>query len=210
MVVAIDHELVFHIPIARHSNDCKRKGRGLMSISSPMCRGASARPEQTAAISAAFGLTEAALAELVRRFYNDVLHDPLRPIFSTRIADWEAHHVRMVAFWSSVALMTGRYHGRPLPAHTPLPLHAGHFERWLALFALAARETLLPAGAAHVIERAESIAHSLLAAVSQARRRGAFASAGESGSRRFARESDGQWLGKPAPVPATAHGRVES
>ena len=40
----------------------------------------------------------------------------------------------MVAFWSSVALMTGRYHGRPVPAHARLPIARRHFERWLGLF----------------------------------------------------------------------------
>jgi hemoglobin len=71
----------------------------------------------------------------------------------------------MVAFWSSVALMTGRYHGRPVPAHTPLPIDAAHFARWLDLFRATAHETCTPKGAAHVIERAERIAQSLHMAV---------------------------------------------
>ena len=61
----------------------------------------------------------------------------------------------MVAFWSSVALMTGRYHGRPVPAHAPLPVDTQHFGRWLELFRETAGEVCTPAGAAHVIERAE-------------------------------------------------------
>lgn len=71
----------------------------------------------------------------------------------------------MVDFWCSVALMTGQYHGRPVPAHTPLPINAAHFDRWLALFRATARDTCSPAGAAHLIERAERIAGSLHIAV---------------------------------------------
>ena len=41
---------------------------------------------------------------------------------------------QMCAFWSSVALMTGRYHGTPMAKHLPLPVDAGHFDRWLELF----------------------------------------------------------------------------
>jgi len=74
-----------------------------------------------------------------------------------------------VAFWSSVALVTGVYHGRPVPAHTPLPVDRGHFERWLDLFRQTARDLCTPAGADHLILRAERIAASLHLAVEAAR-----------------------------------------
>ena len=74
----------------------------------------------------------------------------------------------MVAFWSSVALMTGRYHGSPVAKHVPLPIGSEHFERWLALFRETAHETCPPEGAAHVIERAERIARSLRMAAEDA------------------------------------------
>ncbi len=130
---------------------------------------ASARPEMTAAIMAETGLDERVLRTLVHAFYDRVRADPLlSPVFAARITDWEPHLERMVAFWSSVALMSGRYHGRPVPAHAPLPVGAAHFERWLALFRETAREVCTPAGAAHVIERAERIAQSLHMAVQSA------------------------------------------
>lgn len=130
---------------------------------------ASARPEITAALMAETGLDEHILRNLVHRFYDRVRADAvLGPVFAERIADWTPHLERMVAFWSSVALMTGRYHGRPVPAHTPLPIHGAHFERWLGLFRETAREVCSPAGAAHVIERAERIARSLHIAVTEA------------------------------------------
>jgi hemoglobin len=126
----------------------------------------SARPAVTAAVMAETGLDEGVLHQLVHRFYGKVRDDRLLgPIFAARITDWPPHLERMVTFWSSVALMTGKYHGRPVPAHTPLPIKAAHFDRWLALFRATAEETCTPAGAAHVIERAERIAQSLHIAV---------------------------------------------
>ncbi len=130
---------------------------------------ASARPEMTAAIMAETGLDEAVLRRLVHGFYARIRADAvLGPIFADRISDWEPHLERMVAFWSSVALMTGRYHGRPVPSHTPLPIDASHFDRWLGLFRETAQELCTPAGAAHVTVRAERIARSLHIAVVEA------------------------------------------
>ena len=130
---------------------------------------ASARPAMTAAIMRETGLDEQVLRDLVHGFYGRVRRDPvLGPIFEARIADWGVHLDRMVSFWSSVALMTGRYHGRPVPAHAPLPIGPAHFDRWLDIFRATAHETCTPASAAHVIERAERIARSLLIAVAEA------------------------------------------
>jgi len=139
-----------------------------MTAPAQVPRFASARPELTAGIMAETGLDEDVLRDLVQRFYERARADDLLgPIFEARISDWEPHLERMVSFWSSVALMTGSYHGRPVPAHTSLPIGAGHFERWLDLFRDTARETCTPAGAAHVIERAERIARSLRIAVAE-------------------------------------------
>ncbi len=130
----------------------------------------SARPQMTARIMARTGLDEAKLTELVHRFYGKVRADSaLGPIFAERISDWGPHLNRMVAFWSSVALMTGRYHGAPVPAHIGLPVDWDHFDRWLTLFRETAAETCPPEGAAHVIERAERIARSLHMAVEDAK-----------------------------------------
>ena len=116
-------------------------------------------------------LSEAVLTDLVHRFYGKVRLDPvLGPIFADRISDWEPHLEKMVDFWSSVALMTGRYHGAPVPKHVGLPVAWEHFERWLDLFRQTAREVCSPEGAAHVIERAERIARSLHMASQDARR----------------------------------------
>ncbi|WP_323764107.1 group III truncated hemoglobin [Marinovum sp.] len=129
----------------------------------------SARPEMTARIMVETGLDENMLADLVHRFYAKVRLDPvLGPVFAERIIDWGPHLDRMVAFWSSVALMTGRYHGAPVPAHRTLPVDATHFDRWITLFGETAQEVCTPAGAAHVMERAQRIARSLTIAVAEA------------------------------------------
>ena len=129
----------------------------------------SARPEMTAALMARTGLDEPMLADLVDRFYAKVRADALLgPIFAAHVADWGPHLERMAAFWSSVALMTGRYHGTPVPAHARLPISPAHFERWLELFRETARSTCPPQGAALLIDRAERIATSLLMAVEDA------------------------------------------
>jgi hemoglobin len=134
----------------------------------------SARPEITAALMAQTGLDEAILHRLVHRFYDRVRADAvLGPVFETRIPDWGPHLERMVAFWSSVALMTGRYHGAPMPAHATLPVTWAHFDRWLDLFRQTATEVCPPAGAALVIERSERIARSLHMAVEDTARRSA-------------------------------------
>jgi hemoglobin len=124
--------------------------------------GAERREEITAEIMARTGITEAMIEHLVRAFYEKVRADEmLAPVFNARIRDWEPHLQQMFAFWSSVALMTGRYHGTPMARHTPLPVDAAHFDRWLALFETTARELCPPEAAAHFVERARRIAASL-------------------------------------------------
>jgi hemoglobin len=110
------------------------------------------------------GLDEAMIERVVHGFYARVRADALLgPVFAARIAaaDWPAHLERMAAFWSSVALMSGRYRGRPMEAHATLPVDAGHFDRWLELFRETAEELVPPAAAEHLVERAERIAASL-------------------------------------------------
>lgn len=113
-------------------------------------------------IRAETGIDEAMIARLVDGFYDRVRADPLLgPVFEARISDWGPHLEQMRLFWSSVALMSGVYHGRPMPKHLPLPVDGRHFDRWLELFRQTARELCPPAAADHFIERAERIAESL-------------------------------------------------
>jgi hemoglobin len=124
--------------------------------------GAERRAQLTADISEKTGITEAMIERLVHGFYAKVRTDALlAPVFEARIGDWEPHLAQMCAFWSSVALMSGRYHGTPMVKHLPLLVDAAHFDRWLALFEQAAREICPPQAAAHFVERARRIAASL-------------------------------------------------
>ncbi|MCC7320016.1 MAG: group III truncated hemoglobin [Rubellimicrobium sp.] len=132
---------------------------------------ASLRPAMTAELMEATGLDGEMLSRLVHGFYDRVRRDDLLgPIFAERIADWGPHLEKMVAFWHSVALMTGTYKGAPMPAHVTLPVEWHHYQRWLSLFRTTAEEICPPEGAAHVIERAERIARSLFMATEDHRR----------------------------------------
>jgi hemoglobin len=116
----------------------------------------------TAEVKARTGIDEDMIRRLVHAFYDRIRADAvLGPVFEQRIADWGPHLERMCAFWSSVALMTGRYHGRPMQAHAPLPVDAAHFDRWLGLFTETAAQVCPPAAAEHFIGRARMIAESL-------------------------------------------------
>ncbi|HEX3504862.1 MAG TPA: group III truncated hemoglobin [Xanthobacteraceae bacterium] len=108
------------------------------------------------------GIDEAMIERLVRSFYARAQRDPLiGPIFDRHVADWEDHYARLRDFWSSVALMSGRYHGRPMAKHLPLGIGTPHFNRWLELFCETAQEVCPPAAAAFFIDRAHRIADSL-------------------------------------------------
>lgn len=64
----------------------------------------------------AVGITEEMIAEVVHDFHGRVWADELiGPIFDRAIGDgWNAHLAKLCDFWSSVLLMTGRFHGTPM------------------------------------------------------------------------------------------------
>ena len=83
------------------------------------------------------GITEARIEALVRDFYARIRSDSrLGPIFEQRLGDdWEPHLQRMMAFWSSLMLTTGRYSGQPLQKHVALnTVRPEDFDLWLSLF----------------------------------------------------------------------------
>ena len=101
-------------------------------MSDDMQTAAARRAAIMAQIQAETGIDEMMIDQLVRGFYAQVRDDDmLGPIFASKIDDWEPHLQRMCAFWSSVVLMSGRYHGQPMAKHLLLPIDAGHFDRWL-------------------------------------------------------------------------------
>lgn len=127
----------------------------------PIPETAEHRAALSRAITEQTGLDEAAIERVVRAFYAAARRDPLLgPVFD-RVTEWEQHIAQVCAFWSSVARMTGRYHGNPMAAHLPLGLGPRHFARWLEMFEATARAECSPEGAEHLIERARRIARSL-------------------------------------------------
>jgi hemoglobin len=108
------------------------------------------------------GINDTMIETLVPAFYERVRQDRLlTPIFEARISDWEPHLENMFAFWSSLTLQTGRYHGQPMAKHIPLAVDAHHIDRCLALFEETARDHCPPAAAERFIERARRVAESL-------------------------------------------------
>jgi hemoglobin len=109
-------------------------------------------------------ITEEALGELVQRFYAKVRQDPdIGPVFNDAIHDWDEHLGKLQAFWSSVMLTSGRYKGRPFPAHLK---HADRisdasFARWLQLWVETTEELFEPELAMLFQDKADRIAESL-------------------------------------------------
>ena len=108
-------------------------------------------------------ISEQMIERLVRHFYGRVRADlVLAPIFDRVVDDWEPHLQTMMAFWSSVMLMSGRFKGQPVPKHKALSRVAPRdFEIWLNLFRLSAHAVCPDDIAELFIGRAEQIAESL-------------------------------------------------
>jgi hemoglobin len=102
---------------------------------------------------------ENAIGECVRAFYSKGVKDPLiGPVFANSIPDLN-HHIGIVQnFWSKSLLGAARYEGQPFAAHVKLPIEPEHFQRWLELFAEAARETLPETQAEQAISKASHMA----------------------------------------------------
>jgi len=94
---------------------------------------------------------------LLHAFYGAALHDELLgPVFATAGMDLALHLPRIASFWEVTLLGTGEYFGRPMQLHRHLAdtagLGAGHFQRWLALWA----QTLTAMFAGPTAERAKT------------------------------------------------------
>ncbi len=107
--------------------------------------------------------SEDEISRLVHAFYARVRKDDvLGPLFNTHIDDWDGHLVKLVDFWSSMLLRTGRFSGAPMPRHAVLPgLTAELFQHWLALFRETAAAQPNRAMAGQAVVMAERIARSL-------------------------------------------------
>lgn len=109
-------------------------------------------------------IDEAQLERLIPHFYGLIRADPmLGPLFNDAISDWPSHLEKLVAFWSSVMLTTGRYKGNPMAAHLKhgARMTPEMFDRWLALWAQATAEIVPPEIARGLQAKAARIAESL-------------------------------------------------
>lgn len=127
-------------------------------------RSADQRRAEIQARAAAMGIDEAFISRLVETFYGHVREDEtLGPIFAGQVEDWDEHLPKMKDFWSSVALNSGRYAGKPVPAHRKLDgVSAADFTVWLSLFERTLEELApSPEVVSYFMERADRIARSL-------------------------------------------------
>jgi hemoglobin len=109
-------------------------------------------------------ITEEGLKRLVSVFYARVREDEsLGPIFNDAIENWPDHLDKLIAFWSSVMLTTGRYKGNPVAAHLKhgARISPELFQRWLALWNRTTAEVMEPVAAAALQAKAARIAESL-------------------------------------------------
>lgn len=108
-------------------------------------------------------IDEETLARLIALFYARVREDPeIGPIFTRAIHDWSDHEAKLVDFWHSVMLTSGRYKGNPMLAHMrQKAIRPEHFDRWLALWKMTTEDVTRPATAAALQQKAGRIAESL-------------------------------------------------
>lgn len=109
-------------------------------------------------------ITEQQISDMVELFYLRVQKDQrLGPVFKGRLdGRWPEHLTKMKDFWSSVLLRTGRFKGKPMPAHMQLTeSQSEDFRIWLSIFRPTAQEIFEPEAVPFVVEAAERIAQSL-------------------------------------------------
>ncbi|WP_324261106.1 group III truncated hemoglobin [Altererythrobacter sp. H2] len=109
-------------------------------------------------------LSENGLTTLVEAFYARVRADAeLGLIFDDAIDDWPEHLEKLAAFWSSIMLTSGRYKGRPVPAHMKHRdrITPALFGRWLNLWKRTTDDLMSADAAAALQAKAERIAESL-------------------------------------------------
>ena len=109
-------------------------------------------------------ITEESIGLLVNTFYERVRGDDLLGAVFERILHdkWPTHLPRMVDFWSSILLGSGRFQGNVFGKHMALEgIETAHFVRWLALFKSTVMALFEGDEATRILEVADRIAGSL-------------------------------------------------
>lgn len=106
------------------------------------------------------------VGELVRRFYQAAIPDPLLgPIFDGFGVDWSVHIPRLVDFWASRLLGGTGYEGNPVAAHGPVldrcPFGSVQLARWLELWEETVDELFIGERADLAKERARHAARAI-------------------------------------------------
>ncbi|MCB1272697.1 MAG: group III truncated hemoglobin [Microthrixaceae bacterium] len=107
--------------------------------------------------------SEAEIAEMVRRFYQDVAQDDLLgPVFEdVAEVDWGEHLPKLTAFWCRALLGLEGYSGNPFRAHARIHARSeftgAHFQRWLDLFT----DTVMSGWEGPIADRALELAHNV-------------------------------------------------
>ena len=122
------------------------------------------------------------IEDIVARFYEAVLDDPIIGFIFTDVAKIELqHHLPIIVnFWADSlfqinnAVAEHRYTGNPLQkhleVHQKLPLRPGHFTRWLFLFNKAVDAKHQGPQADEMKAKAELVGKSISAALVKAKR----------------------------------------
>lgn len=109
-------------------------------------------------------ITEESIRRMVYTFYDGVRKDEvLAPVFEQALhGQWDTHLPRMVDFWSTVLLGSGRFQGNVFGKHMALAgITREHFVRWLALFNATVMQLHDEDTAKSIMEIAGRIAESL-------------------------------------------------
>jgi len=120
--------------------------------------------------------TEEDVKDVVIRFYDQMLKDPIVGYIFTDVAriELEEHLPIIVNFWSDILFAQKQYSGNVLQKHLNLnqliKLTPGHFTRWLYLFNRAIDENYAGINANSMKERAESVAKTISAKLTERKR----------------------------------------
>ena len=121
-------------------------------------------------------IDRADIEDIVARFYQSVLKDPIIGFIFTDIAkiDLPEHLPIIVDFWADSLFGSKEYSGNTLRKHTDIhqkmPLRPGHFTRWLFLFNKAVDDQHSGPNADQMKRRAEMVAKSISAAITENKR----------------------------------------
>ncbi|NND81066.1 MAG: group III truncated hemoglobin [Gammaproteobacteria bacterium] len=113
---------------------------------------------------------------IVERFYAQVLDDQIIGYIFTDVVqiDLETHLPLIIDFWSDALFGGDRYQGntlaKHLEVHAKVALKPGHFTRWLYLFNKAVDAEHEGDNAQRMKQRAEQVAKSISAALTDQKR----------------------------------------